>query len=173
MSLRHYLPAVVLAGATLFFAYDIVADLRDANESLFHIAIEAIIFVSVTVILFLELRRVGQLRREVSREQIKTARLSGELLAVMRNQFSRWGLSPSESEVAFLLIKGLSMREISEARQVKEKTIRQQATSVYAKSGYAGRHELAAHFIEDLMNDGGVAENRRNEKQAVAREPRG
>ena len=41
--------------------------------------------------------------------------------------------------------------EISEMRQVKEKTVRQQATQIYAKSGYAGRHELAAHFIEDLM----------------------
>jgi DNA-binding NarL/FixJ family response regulator len=44
------------------------------------------------------------------------------------------------------------MREISEAREVKEKTIRQQATSVYAKSGCAGRHELVARFIEDLMS---------------------
>ena len=46
------------------------------------------------------------------------------------------------------------MREISEVRDVKEKTVRQQATSVYAKSGYGGRHELVAHFIEDLMNEG-------------------
>jgi len=170
VSLRHYFPAVVLAAATLFFAYDIVADLRDESESLFHIAIEAIVFLSITVILFMELRRVGALRREISREQIKTARLSGELLAVMRDQFSRWGLSPSESEVAFLLTKGLSMREISEARQVKEKTIRQQATSVYAKSGYAGRHELAAHFIEDLMNVGGVAEGLLNAQKSISRE---
>jgi len=112
------------------------------------------VFLAITAILFIELRRVSQLSQEISREQVKTARLSGELLAVMLDQFSRWGLSPSESEVALLLIKGLSMKEIAEARHVKEKTIRQQATSIYAKSGYAGRHELAAHFIEDLMNDG-------------------
>jgi len=64
-----------------------------------------------------------------------------------------WGLSPSEAEVAQLLIKGLSMREISQAREVKEETIRQQATPAYAKSGYAGRHEIAAHFIEDFMSE--------------------
>jgi len=46
------------------------------------------------------------------------------------------------------------MREISVVRQVKEKTIRQQTGGIYAKSGYAGRHELAAYFIEDLMNGG-------------------
>ena len=55
--------------------------------------------------------------------------------------------------MALLLIKGLSMKEVSSAREVKEKTVRQKATSVYAKSGYAGRHELAAHFIEDLMSN--------------------
>lgn len=154
MSLKHYFPAIVLVSATIFFAYDIIADLLDDSESIFHISVELLVFLSITSILFVELRRVSQLSREISREQVKTARLSGELLAVMRNQFSRWELSPSESEVALLLIKGLSMREISEARQVKEKTVRQQATSIYAKSGYAGRHELAAHFIEDLMNDG-------------------
>ncbi len=45
------------------------------------------------------------------------------------------------------------MKEISLARNVKEATIRQQATSVYSKSGCAGRNELAAYFIEDLFAD--------------------
>jgi len=152
VSLKYYLPTIVLVLATFFFAYDIIADFLDDSESFFHIGVELLVFLSITAILFIELRRVSQLRREVSREQDKTARLSGELLAVMRDQFSRWGLSPSESEVALLLIKGLSMKEISLARDVKEKTVRQQATGIYAKSGYAGRHELAAHFIEDLMS---------------------
>ena len=42
---------------------------------------------------------------------------------------------------------------IAALREVKEKTVRQQATSIYAKAGYAGRHELVAHFIEDLMSE--------------------
>lgn len=52
----------------------------------------------------------------------------------------------------FAVNKG-AVHEINFAlRDVKEKTVRQQATSSYAKSGYPGRHELAAHVIEDLMN---------------------
>ncbi len=152
VNVRRFLPTIVLASATLFFAYDIVADLLDDSESPFHILIEALVFVAVSMALFAELVRVRHLRREVHRERDKTARLSGELLEVMIRRFSGWGLSPSESDVALLLIKGLSMKEISVARQVKEKTVRQQATAIYAKSGYAGRHELAAHFIEDLMS---------------------
>ncbi len=137
----------------IFFAYDIVSDLLGDSEGLLHITIEAVVFLAVSFVLYSELRRLSQLKRELVEERTRTARLSGELLAVMRNQFGQWGLSPSESEVALLLIKGLSMREIAHARKVKEKTVRQQATGVYAKSGYAGRHELAAHFIEDLMSN--------------------
>jgi DNA-binding CsgD family transcriptional regulator len=153
VKLKKYFPAAILVSATLFFAYDIIGDLLDDSENIFHILIELVVFLAMSAVLFRELHQVRLLNNEVWEQQIKTARLSGELLAVMRDQFRQWGLSPSESEVALLLIKGLSMREISEARQVKEKTIRQQATSIYSKSGYAGRHELVAHFIEDLMND--------------------
>jgi len=152
VTLRNYYPALVLAAAMVFFAYDIIADLLDDSESLLHIGVESVVFVAISTVLFAELRRVGRLQSAVRAEQSKTARLSGELLTVMRSQFEAWELSPSESDVALLLIKGLSMREISEARSVKEKTVRQQATSVYAKTGCAGRHELAAHFIEDLMS---------------------
>ena len=153
MNFKNLYPTIVLVAATLFFAFDIIVDLIEKDESWLHLFVESIVFLAISTVLFQELRRLRQLKAELSVERIRTARLTGELLAVMRNQFTQWGLSPSESEIALLLIKGLSMKEIAEARQVKEKTIRQQATSVYAKSGYAGRHELAAHFIEDLMSD--------------------
>jgi DNA-binding NarL/FixJ family response regulator len=153
VNFKNLFPTIVMIVAMLFFAIDIVIDLIATDESWFHMFIEAMVFLAVSTVLFRELRRLSLLKVELSEERIRTARLSGELLAVMRNQFVQWGLSPSESEIALLLIKGLSMKEIAEARQVKEKTIRQQATSVYAKSGYAGRHELAAHFIEDLMSE--------------------
>jgi DNA-binding CsgD family transcriptional regulator len=151
-----YVPVGVLLLASCFFVYDIGNDFVRGDEGLAHITVEAIVFFAIGVALLIELRRVAALRRAVRDEQSKSARLSGELLAVMRRQFESWQLSPSESEIALLMIKGLSMREIAQARDVKEKTVRQQATNIYAKSGYAGRHELAAHFIEDLMNDSGI-----------------
>ena len=153
MNAKSLFPTLVLFAAALFFAYDIFADFMADDEALMHIIIELFVFLAITMVLFEEIRRLKQVKVELSEERERTARLSGELLAVMRNQFSQWGLSRSESDIALLLIKGLSMQEIADARQVKEKTVRQQATSVYAKSGYAGRHELVAHFIEDLMND--------------------
>lgn len=152
MNLKNLFPVIILVLATVFFAYDIITDLSDGDEALLHIIVESVVFLAISMVLFRELHRLRLLRAKLSEEQVRTARLSGELLAVMRNQFVKWELSPSESEIALLLIKGLSMKEIAEARQVKEKTIRQQATSVYSKSECAGRHELVAHFIEDLMS---------------------
>lgn len=151
MKIQNYLSASVLIAAVLFFAYDIISDLTAGSDSYSHIIVEIIVFLAITVVLFQELKRVAALKNAVHSEKMKTARLSGELFKVMNKQFNDWALSPSENEIALLLIKGMSMKEISDIRQVKEKTVRQQATQIYAKSGYAGRHELAAHFIEDLM----------------------
>lgn len=78
-----------------------------------------------------------------------------ELLAGVGNtveqQFGTWGLSPAESEVALLLLKGLSFKEVAAVRETTERTAREQARSVYKKSGVAGRAELSAWFIEDLL----------------------
>lgn len=153
MAFNKYFPAIVLSFASSFFIYDILSDLISNDDGFFHITIELIVFIAISVVLYFEIKNVNSLGKEIKVEKTKTARLAGELLSVMKEQFSQWSLTASESEVAFLLIKGLSMKEIALARHVKEKTVRSQATSIYSKSGYSGRHELAAHFIEDLMNE--------------------
>jgi DNA-binding CsgD family transcriptional regulator len=73
------------------------------------------------------------------------------LAEALDQQFDRWSLSPAEKEVALLLLKGLSHKDIADVRSVTEATARQQARSVYKKAGLSGRHDLAAFFLEDLM----------------------
>lgn len=156
MRLGTVYPTVVLVLASLFFAYDIVSDIFGKHEGWWHITVEFTVFLAIILVLYREIDRLREVKGKLVEERSRAARLSGELLDFMQSQFARWGLSPSESDVALLLIRGLSMKEIARARQVKEKTVRQQAASVYAKSGYAGRHELVAHFIEDLMSNRSV-----------------
>ena len=57
----------------------------------------------------------------------------------------------AEREVALLLLKGLSHREIAAVRAVSERTVREQARSLYAKAGLTGRAALSAFFLEDLL----------------------
>lgn len=66
-------------------------------------------------------------------------------------QFSAWSLTPAEREVALLLLKGYSHKHIARVTHRSERTARQHAAAVYEKAGLAGRAELAAFFLEDLM----------------------
>ncbi|MBY0275883.1 LuxR C-terminal-related transcriptional regulator [Candidatus Binatia bacterium] len=83
------------------------------------------------------------------RERNETS-LRGLAEAIDR-QLEAWRLSPAEREVAFLLLKGLSFKEIAAVRSASKRTVRQQALAVYAKSGLGGRAELSAFFLEDLL----------------------
>jgi DNA-binding CsgD family transcriptional regulator len=60
-------------------------------------------------------------------------------------------LTEAEKEVGLLMLKGLSHKEIANIRNSSEKTVRQQAGAVYAKSGLEGKGQLSAFFLEDLM----------------------
>jgi len=66
-------------------------------------------------------------------------------------QFRDWDLTPSEREVAMLLVKGYTLRRIAELTDRGERTARQHAIAVYRKAGLSGRAELAAFFLEDLL----------------------
>ena len=70
---------------------------------------------------------------------------------VVTQQFSEWMLTGSEIEVGWLLLKGLSLKEIAMVRSTQEKTVRQQASSIYKKAGVSGRHAFSAWFIEDIL----------------------
>lgn len=66
-------------------------------------------------------------------------------------QFRTWRLSESEAEIALFMLKGLTYEEIANLRGSEETTVRQQAASVYRKSGLSSRSELGAFFLEDLL----------------------
>ena len=75
--------------------------------------------------------------------------LAGFAAAIDR-QLTAWQLTPAEREVAILLLKGKSHKEIAAGSGRSERTIRQHAAAAYEKAGVAGRAELAAFFLTDL-----------------------
>jgi len=66
-------------------------------------------------------------------------------------QFAAWQLTPTEREVALLLLEGHGHKEIAALTGRAERTVRQHAGVVYEKAGLSGRAELAAYFLHDLM----------------------
>lgn len=154
-----------------FTMADIFSDLGE-GAPISHLLGESTVAVLSLIGAALLWRRTTRLHNEVM-EQRDLTRIaeSGRLLAVTEAlkwkaeasnalrglsdaidaQLGRWSLTNAEKEVALLLLKGLSLKEIAEVRGVSEKTARAQSFSIYSKSGLSGRAELSAYFLEDLM----------------------
>jgi DNA-binding NarL/FixJ family response regulator len=69
----------------------------------------------------------------------------------IRRQFAAWQLTAAEQDVAMLLLKGFSHKEIARLRRTSEATVRQQAAAIYQKAGLGGRAALSAFFLDDLL----------------------
>lgn len=90
--------------------------------------------------------------RDAWRKSAESA-LAGFSTAVER-QFQAWNLTPTEREVALLLLKGYGHKQVAARTGRSERTVRQHAVSVYEKSGLGGRAELAAFFLEGVSLSG-------------------
>ncbi|MBP8811462.1 MAG: helix-turn-helix transcriptional regulator [Kofleriaceae bacterium] len=156
------------AAIAALIAIDLATDLA-AGTSVTHAAFEATAAALGAVAAIAVARRlrararsaedaVAVLSRDVAVAEANAARWRAEAAELSRGlgdaidrQLAAWGLTPAEAEVARLLLKGLSHKEIAAVRAGSEATARQQATTVYRKAGLAGRAELAAFFLEDLL----------------------
>ena len=172
------LPLAVLAAVAVLLGVDIVADMLGWG-GLLHLLLEvvmAVVLLGGIVVLWRryaeERARARALGTQLGALDARLATTNAELSAshaaaaqwreeakrsvaglaiAIDNAFAAWGLSPGESEVGFLLVKGLALKEIASLRGTSERTVRDQAGAIYRKSGLAGRAELSAYFLEDLL----------------------
>ena len=89
-------------------------------------------------------------------ERQESHELMRGLGAAIQKQFARWELTAAESEIGLLLLKGLSHKQIAGLRQTSERTVREQARSLYRKAGLSGRASLSAFFLEYLLLPNGT-----------------
>lgn len=146
---RRFL-AFILVAIVLFVAADLFNDFDEGVKST-HLALELIIALGAAAGFFVLMKDSFRKSREVERWKLESQKYIQGLSKAIDAQLVRWSLSSSEKEVALLLLKGLSLKEIAVLRNTAEKTVRAQSVSIYSKSGLAGRSELAAYFLEDLL----------------------
>lgn len=146
-----------LSIVTTLVIIDVVMDAA-AGGAPAHLAMEAfaaLIALSALTVLLRDWRRsrtrVAQLDEEAAAWKQRSKKWIDGLAQEIDQQMTRWGFTPSEKDVAFLLIKGLSTKEIATVRGRSEQTVRTQAAAIYAKSGLSGRTQLTAWFLEDLV----------------------
>ncbi len=163
--------AVVFGAIAVLVGIDLMLDLR-AGTTPAHVWIEGLVVaigLAAAAKFANQVRTLARDARELHRQTVELGahlaesradaerwkrdarNLIAGLGAAIDQQLERWGLSPAEKEVALLLLKGLSHKEIADARAVNETTVRQQARALYRKAGLSGRSDLAAFFLEDLL----------------------
>lgn len=95
--------------------------------------------------------RAVLLQAEAERWKEEASLVKGRLSRAIESQFALWQLTQAEGEIARLILKGLSNKEVALLRNSSEQTVKQQAHAVYKKSGLESRSQLLAFFLEDLF----------------------
>ena len=157
--------AVILFIIMTLNCFDVIADIH-LGVPLWHILEESLIVLisglCAAYVMF-EMHKRGQKLHGIAArlahadqelknitEDMRAAR--SQYSEVIHQQFKAWALTEGEQQVGLLLLKGLSFKEIAEVRTTKEKTVRQQASALYAKAALEGRHEFSAWFLEDFLS---------------------
>jgi DNA-binding CsgD family transcriptional regulator len=157
-------PTVMALVVSACIASDLVSDVFDGAPAahMIGMAVGGVLSIVALVVMW---RLMGATRAQARALQValdstrvdlqqwrsKSAEMMQGLGALIDRQFADWSLSSAEREVALLLLKGLSLKTIGEIRETSERTVRQQALAIYRKAGVAGRAELSAFFLEDLL----------------------
>jgi DNA-binding CsgD family transcriptional regulator len=162
---RNWAIAAVIVGVALFLGIEWLEEPQTTPlELLFELLkIAPVVITSVGVgVLFRVTQRQRDEHLQVIRD-LEVARLQGQrwrsesrvllngLGEAIDAQFTRWSLTDAEREVALLLLKGLSTKEIAAVRAGSERTVREHARAIYSKAGLTGRAALSAFFLEDLL----------------------
>ncbi|AXX98110.1 helix-turn-helix transcriptional regulator [Profundibacter amoris] len=90
-------------------------------------------------------------RREMQRAKTAQRLTAGQFTDVVREYFAKLGLTPAETEVAWYILKGMSVSEIAQLRNTREGTVKTQGTAIYKKAGVNGKSQLMALLVEDLL----------------------
>jgi len=148
----------------LLVAADLVNDYQ-SGSTLGHLSLEGILLVLSASVFVWGIKQLTHAKKEIRTLRVDLENLDREkelwkgenrkllegLSVKIEQQFVHWKLTDAETEVGFLLLKGLTLKEIAGIRTTQLKTVQQQSQSIYQKTGLASRSELAAFFLEDLL----------------------
>ncbi|MEP3347672.1 MAG: helix-turn-helix transcriptional regulator [Litoreibacter sp.] len=76
---------------------------------------------------------------------------SGEFNQVVDRYFAGLTLTAAETEVAWFVLKGMSLSEIADLRSTRIGTVKAQCTAIYKKAGVSGKSQLFSQLVEDIL----------------------
>lgn len=146
----------------LFFAQDVIVDLREHISEgrgyvlgdLSHLIFEIIAVVVLGFGMILLSVYITELKTKNARQRETLHSLRNDFDSHVHAQFEQWSLTPSESDIALLLMRGLASKDIAELRNCTVGTVKVHSHNVFRKAGVTSRVELMSLFLDEFMDVG-------------------
>lgn len=138
----------------VFFLWDVLEDGLPLGLAAFHDAhfdVELAATLALIGGVAFELHYLSRLLRRKAHLERQVSVAAGALQDIMEENFRRWGLTPSEQDVAMFMIKGCAIAEIAQLRGCAEGTVKSHLNAIYRKAGVSGRGQLLSLLIEEIM----------------------
>ncbi|NNJ73672.1 MAG: LuxR family transcriptional regulator [Anderseniella sp.] len=151
------LAALILLQAlcAMFFVGDVIIDLNDGDHlDDLHLILEAVAALTLTAGVIYLMRELRELLNRMSEMEFGIRAARGEMAMLIEALFDQWRLTPSEREIAFLVLKGIDNDAIAHMRGTAQGTVRAQCTRIYAKAEVDGRAQFLSIFMEELLHSG-------------------
>ncbi|MBE9635745.1 helix-turn-helix transcriptional regulator [Salipiger mangrovisoli] len=139
---------------TAFFVIDVVFDATEAGWNPMTdpgAFLEGSMVLCLAAAVWVELRFLLKLLRHNAHLERQVSLATGAFHEIVEAQFSAWGLTGSERDVAMFTLKGMTIPEIAALRGSAEGTVKSHLNAIYRKAGVSGRGALLSLFIEELM----------------------
>jgi len=151
------LAAIIILQAlcAIFFFGDVIIDLNQGGHlDDIHLILEAVAALAlITGVIYL-MRELRDLLSRMAAMEFGIRAARGEMASLIDALFYQWQLTPSEREIALLVLKGIDNDSIAQMRGTAPGTVRAQCTRVYAKAEVDGRAQFLSIFMEELLHTG-------------------
>lgn len=153
----------VLCGIGL--AIDLWSELPDPGywrfispEHLLHLSVEVGMVGLVLIGLAVTRYAMTKLHAERNTLRAQLGSLRGEFDTIIRSRFADWRLTPSQSDVALLTLRGLRLSEIAAARTCAEGTVKSHMNAIFRAAGVGTRSEFIGLFMDELLDFGALSD---------------
>ena len=144
-----------------FIAYDTYVD-HKSNVGRLHIWVEIFLLILTFILFYISLKKfisnsekkdaeLGKLRSEYHQLKKKLSLHKQDMHQYIQMNFTNWKLTNSEKDIALLLFKGCTGKEISGIRNTNYQTVRSQISNIYRKAQVSNHNQFMAILIEDLI----------------------
>jgi DNA-binding CsgD family transcriptional regulator len=146
----------------VFFAQDVVFDVREhigegrnyQFGDLSHLVFEIVAVVVLCFGMVFLSSYIADLKDKNARQRAALNSLRADFDSHVYAQFAKWSLTPAESDITLLLMRGMSSKDIADFRNCSVGTVKVHSHNVFRRAGVTSRVELMSLFLDEFMDVG-------------------